>query len=197
MAQEVDDPNSQPNWVMSAFGDWLSFMQGPTSPPFSKDCVECDWSRLFRLMALVIFLLNAVVGTFAVAAADFNKLVLGNRNALLILLGGMLASVVYAFIISPVFKVKISLPQAFFAFLQLGVPWLPLIALVWAIGYTQQPFPLKGFLVPINLYLIPLLTIKNIRRGVSVITDCPAWRVRASLFIPLILYYTLSIYMIW
>lgn len=173
---------------IAALTDWVTFLQGPASPPFKEDCrFEGEWKRLFRLLSLVLLMLGAIIVVFSLGLAapgqKWQDLATKSQYLFLVLVIGAVVAVPYSFVLAPLFRIRITFAQTFFVVLLLGLPWLPLIALVWAIGKVWT----GGLVISIFLYILCLAAIYNFCKGVSVIARCKLWRPVISLFLPMFL----------
>jgi hypothetical protein len=170
-------------WGQVALTDWVNLLQGPHCPPFREEGdVEPDFPVLLRLLALVLILINVISAPVTIASEGFRHLVEHNSTALLLLPIGAIIAVPYSFFVFPLFRVKMTFSKTFFTFLFLGLPWLPLWVLARSVGDLPH-FPAKGFTVVILFYLIGFANIRNLCRGVSLVSRGPAWRVWVSLLI--------------
>ena len=190
-------------WLYRAFEDWLGLLEGPKDASFRDQAkFESEWSRLFRLAALVLVLSSAGLGTPAFAGLGFSleglkkgweSMVLQSRPGLLLILGGSIAAAIYsAFFGSLVLPRKLqcvpmSFRQSFFTLLLLGLPWLPPLAVL--IGLTKTSFLptiIEAPLLVIAPYTFLLAFSRNFYRGVCTIHPlCSKWRVSISVIVPL------------
>jgi len=179
---------------IAALTDWIMLLQGPAPPLFVENRdFQPEWKRLFRLGALVLLLLGTIIAIFSLGIAEPGQKWADFTTKLqyltLTLVIGAVVAVPYAFVLAPLLRIRITFAQTFFTVLFLGLPWLPLIALVWAIGRVQQ----SGLLVVILLYILSLVPLHHFCKGVSVIAVCGIWRVVLSLAIPTVLALTVFI----
>lgn len=171
---------------VAALSDWVRFLQGPSEPVFKKDCsFESEWKRLFRLLSLVLLMLGAIMVVFSLglnaSGQSWRDFASNSKYLLLVLVVGAVVAVPYAFVLAPLLRIRINFAQTFFTVLLLGLPWLPLITLVWAIGTVWG----GGLLVAIFLYIMTLVPLKNFCKGVAVIAGCRVWKPILSIVIPL------------
>lgn len=181
-----------------ALTDWLNLLQGPSDPPFTENAdFQSPWKYLFRLITLVMIMITSVL-TFSylglstseqegILQAFVKNTVAQARYTIMIILGGALFAVLYALIVAPVFKVKISVPQAFFAFLFILLPWIPIIALVWVLGYILPDLPLLPFFIPAFMFvLFPFLFVIKFSKAICFVSSSGKGRCLASIAIPVI-----------
>jgi hypothetical protein len=177
----------------AALTDWVMFLQGPSRPTFDMTLTNAEWKRVFRLGALVLLMLGAILVIFSLGlgpeGGKWQDLAAKTQYMLLILVVGAVLAVPYAFVLAPLLRIKITFAQTFFAILLLGLPWLPLIALIWALGRVWT----NGIIVGIFLYILGLVPIVNFCKGVSIISGCSLRRVLVSLLIPAVLALTIFI----
>jgi hypothetical protein len=171
---------------LAALTDWITFLQGPSEPLFKRNCrFDTEWKRLFRLLSLVLLMLGAIMVIFSLgltaSGQSWRDFASNSKYLLLVLVVGAVVAVPYAFILAPLLRIRITFAQTFFTVLLLGLPWLPLITLVWAFGTAWS----SGLLVAIFLYIMTLVPLYNFCKGVSVIAGCRTWRPILSLVIPL------------
>lgn len=176
------------NWIQTALGDWLNLLQGPQAQAFVEGVRKNDWYRLFRLLVISLFLAGVALGTSYIKpelTPNFNALVLSSRPAMLLVMGAAGFAVFYQ-IFAWAFRVRVTLPQSFFAILFLGLPWLPLMALAESFQF-RPGFPLAGIILGYGAQFFALAAIFNFGRGVKQISKRPALRVWLSLVIPVVL----------
>ena len=171
----------------AALTDWVTFLQGPSQPTFDVTMTNADWKRVFRLGALVLLMLGAILVIFSLGlgpeGGKWQDLATKTQYMLLILVVGAVLAVPYAFVLAPLLRIRITFTQTFFAILLLGLPWLPLIALIWALGRVWT----NGIVVVVFLYILGLVPLVNFCKGVSIISGCRLRRVLLSLLIPAVL----------
>lgn len=190
----------------TALNDWLNLLQGPVQPPFvARSDFEDPWKYLFRLIMLVLLMLTTVL-TFSylglkisvkeeIVRAFLTNTAAQTRYTIIIILIGALFAVLYALIVAPMFKVRISVPQAFFAFLFVLLPWIPIVTLVWVLGYVVPDIPLLPFFIPIFIFFIfPFFFVIQFGKALCLISDSGRYRCLASIAIPFVLFFVL---MIW
>lgn len=176
---------------VAALSDWVTLLQGPSPPLFAAECnFEQEWKRLFRLVSVVLLMLGAVITAFSLglgaAGQDWKKFVSNSSYLFLILVIGAVVAAPYAFVLAPLLRIRITFVQAFFSVLLLGLPWVPLIALIWAVGKVWTS-GLAGLGVSIFLYILAIVPLYNFSKGVAIVSNCRLWRVLISIFIPFIL----------
>lgn len=165
-----------------ALTEWVTSLQGPAPPLFEKEKnFEGEWLRLFRLASLVLLMLVLIVVVFSFGIAQAG--IMWSDLAIRILVIGAVMSVPYAFLFAPLLRIKISFVQTFFTLLLLGLPWVPMLALVWALGIVWG----SGMLQVPLLYIFSIVPLYNFCKGIAVIASCRTRRVVASLAIPLFL----------
>lgn len=182
---------------VAALSDWVTLLQGPGPPLFAAECkFDQEWKRLFRLVSIVLLMLGAVVTAFSLglgaAGEDWRKFVSNSSYLFLILVIGAVVAVPYAFVLAPLLRIRITFVQAFFSVLLLGLPWLPLIALIWAVGKVWTS-GLAGLSVTVFLYILALVPVYNFSKGVAMVSNCKLWRVLISLFIPAVFVMTVFV----
>lgn len=171
---------------IAALNDWVLFLQGPSDTLFAHNfAFDTEWKRLFRLVSLVLLMLGAIIAIFSIglnaSGQSWRDFASNSKYLLLILVVGAVVAVPYAFVLAPLLRIRITFVQTFFTVLLLGLPWLPLITLVWAIGRVWT----GGLLVAIFLYIMTLVPVFNFCKGVAVLAKCRIWRPILSLAIPL------------
>ncbi|MGB7200749.1 MAG: hypothetical protein WBD16_00625 [Pyrinomonadaceae bacterium] len=192
--------------MQQALSDWLRLLQGPVEPPFARNAeFQNQWQHLFRLIMLVLLMIVTVL-TFSYLGLStsekegilqaFAKNTVGQtRYMIFIILIGALFAALYALIVAPLFKVKITIPQTFFAFLFLLLPWIPIVMLVWVFGYVLADVPLLAFFITIFIFLIfPAIIVFRFSQGISLVSGSTKRRCLASVAIPFLVFYSL---MIW
>jgi hypothetical protein len=193
--------------MQQALSDWLHLLQGPAEPPFVRNAdFQNQWQHLFRLIMLVMIMIVAVM-TFSYLGLStsekegilqaFAKNTVGQtRYAIFIILLGALFAALYALIVAPIFKVKITIPQAFFTFLFLLLPWIPIVTLVWVFGFVLADIPLIALFITIFIFLIfPAILVFRLSQGISLVSGSTKRRSLASFAIPFLLLYSLMVWM--
>jgi hypothetical protein len=173
-------------WKQSSasLSEWLTLLGGPVDPPFCEAAdFTKEWGRLTRLTVIVVVLVGAVWG-IEYAISDLKP---NNRLILEMLLGGAIAAILYRSLFAPIFRIKVSLYDAFFIILLLGLPWLPIIAAVRAFAMRYSGNPLAALLVVVALFVISFSLLLNVSRGFARVSRCPLWRVLLSVLLPLAL----------
>lgn len=177
---------TEQNLPVAALSDWVTFLQGPSEPLFKKNrSFDAEWKRLFRLLSLVLLMLGAIMVIFSLrlnaSGQGWRDFASNSKYLLLVLVIGAVVAVPYSFVLAPLLRIRITFAQTFFIVLLLGLPWLPLITLVWALGTVWS----GGLLVAILLYIMTLVPLNNFCKGVSVIAGCRIWKPILSVAIPL------------
>lgn len=193
--------------MQQALSDWLRLLQGPAEPPFVRNTeFQNQWQHLFRLMVLVLLMIVTVL-TFSYLGLStsekegimqsFAQNTVGQtRYIIFIILIGALFAALYALIVAPLFKVKITIPQAFFTFLFLLLPWVPIVSLVWVFGFVLTDIPLTAFFIIVFIYLIfPAIVVFRFSQGISLVSGSTKRRCLASVAIPFLLFYSLMVWM--
>jgi hypothetical protein len=166
------------------FSEWLALLGGPADPPFNEAVnFKNEWGRLTRLGVVVLVLLGAIWGI----SYSFSNIKPTSPAFLWVLLGGAVLGIIYRTIFATIFRVKASLYDTFFVLLLLGLPWVPIIETVRAIGNRYSGNPLVGFPLTITLYVIFFSCLWNISRGLAYVSRCPPWRALLSLLFPVAL----------
>jgi hypothetical protein len=191
--------------MQQALSDWLRLLQGPAEPPFVRNSeFQNQWQHLFRLIILVLIMIVTVM-TFSYIGLStsekegilqaFAKNTIGQtRYAIFIILLGALFAALYALIVAPIFKVKITIPQAFFTFLFLLLPWIPIVMLVWVFGFVLSDVPLIALFITIFIFLIfPAIAVFRFSQGISHVSGSTIRRCLASVAIPFLLFYSLMV----
>ena len=173
---------------VAALSDWVMLLQGPAPPLFAaQGKFDQEFKRLFRLVTVVLLMMGAVVTAFSLglgaAGQDWQQFASNSSYLFLILVAGAVVSVPYAFVLAPLLRIRITFAQTFFSVLLLGLPWLPLIALIWAIGKVWTS-GLAGLAIPTFLYIMAIVPLYNFSKGVAIVSDCRLLRVFLSLLIP-------------
>jgi len=180
-----------PSWIRQAFSDWLTLLGGPDPSLFESESVT-SWKRLWSLLALVVFLSGVGYGVPLVASpSSLLKtvpwlIVLNSRPALLFLLGAAALAGIYTYVFAKIFRVPITIKQAFFVILFLGLPWVPITAFILGLENVGVPFYSLIFLLWI--YFVVVILIINFYRGITTIcATCPRWRIWGSVIIAVML----------
>jgi len=193
--------------MQQALSDWLRLLQGPVEPPFARNAdFQNQWQHLFRLMILVLLMIVTVL-TFSylglstsekegIMQAFAQNTVGQTRYIIFIVLIGALFAALYALIVAPIFKVKITIPQAFFTFLFLLLPWIPIVSLVWVFGFVLADVPLIAFFIIAFIFIIfPAIVVFRFSQGISLVSGSTKRRCLASVAIPFVLIYALMFWM--
>jgi hypothetical protein len=179
-------------WIQPGLTDWTDFISGPANPPFCQgQSFKNEWPRLFRLLATVGVLSGTIVATKEIISPTFGKaalavLVLESGPAMqLLIIGGVLA-VVYHFVLAKALRIPVTFSQALFTIMLLGIPWLPLTALIHTFASTNIGW---GTLAEVFwFYLSPIVLVGNFSRGISSLHPaCNKWRIRASFILPILI----------
>jgi hypothetical protein len=174
----------------ASLSEWLTLLGGPVDPPFCEaPDFSKEWGRLTRLTVIVVVLVGAVWG-IEYAISDIKP---NNRQMLEMLLGGAITAILYRSLFAPIFRVRVSLYDAFFTILLLGLPWLPILAAVRAFATRYSGNLLVGILVVLALVVICFSFLLNVSRGFARVSRCPLWRVLLSFLLPLgLLFYVIT-----
>lgn len=180
--------SSASGFLGTSLTDWLTFLQGPAPPVFdSSTAFNAEWKRLIRLCALVLLLLSVITIAFSLGTGQpgekWHLLATRTRDLMLVLGVGAVVAVLYAFMLAPLLRIRITFIQTLFALLMLGLPWLPLILFVQALGMVWT----NGLVVGLFLSALALVPLYNFCKGVAIIAGCRPRRVMLSLAIPAVL----------
>lgn len=181
--------------AVTVFSDWLYLLDGPRHKVFSEIVSKENWTRLFRLLALVLLLSAAIVGaklTIAVLQQNPITSVLESHLALTFLILGAMLATAYSGI-ARLFGIKITLPKSFFILLSLGLPWVPIFTCIDTIP-SLPTFRMQGVIF-ILAHLLLIKPLVNFVRGVKTVTRCATWRVVVSILAPLAFFTFLILYM--
>ena len=190
----------------TALNDWLNLLQSPAEPPFSPKADFVDpWRHLFQLIILVLIMLTTVL-TFSylglkasvkeeIVTAFVANTAAQTRYTIIIILIGALFAILYALMIAPLFKLRVSVPQAFFTFLFVLLPWLPVVTLVWVLGYVIPEVPLVPLFIPLFIFvLFPIFIVMKTGNALCLITGSDKRRCVASVAVPFVLLFALTIW---
>jgi hypothetical protein len=175
-------------FLSASLTDWLMLLQGPAPPIFdSQTTFNAEWKRLFRLCALVLLMLGVITIAFSLGTGlpgeKWHLLATRTRGLLLVLGVSAVVAVLYAFMLAPLLRIHITFIQTLFVVLMLGLPWLPLIIFVQALGMVWS----NGFIVSLFLAALTLVALYNLCKGVAIVAGCRPGRVVLSLAIPAVL----------
>lgn len=192
--------------TQQAFNDWLNLLQGPSQPPFEADSeFKEPWPHLLRLVTLVLVLVTTVLtfsylGLKAAEKEEIVKAFLTNtiaqgRLTVMIILVGALFAVLYGLMLAPLFKVKITVQQTFFTFLFVLLPWVPIVTLVWVLGYIVPDLPLIPFFIPIFIFLFfPFFFVVKFAQAMCLVSKSKWNRCLASIAVPFVIFFALVIW---
>ena len=172
-------------WIAAGLNEWLTLLGNPDPAVFKPD-PTFEFSRLLRLIVVVLSFSGAMLGTALVVYKGSLNDVVFQRAPAAVLLGGAILAVGYTFV-AQFFGVRIGMRDAFFTILLLGLPWLSLTAAlyVWA-GASRSP--VMGLILLLWVWLAPIILIRNVCRGMGMIaSECGKWRVRLSVIAPVLL----------
>jgi succinate dehydrogenase hydrophobic anchor subunit len=181
--------------TISVFADWLHLLDGPRQKVFAEIVEQENWSRLFKLLTLALFLSGAIVGvrlTIEYLLTDGPKSVLESQLALTFLIVGAMLATLYNGI-ARLFGIALTLPKSFFIILSLGLPWIPIFTVIDVIP-SLPPFKLQGIIFLLS-HLVLIKPIFNFIAGVKSVTGCAGWRVAVSIILPIIFFMFLVVYM--
>ena len=174
--------------------EWFSsLLNQPTEPPFAYDAkFEDQFDRVMRLVVVVILLTAIVVGgvgLFADKTAAL-KVVAWAMKVLILAFLIAIAYAVFAFlsgvrVCEKEQKRRLTLGQILYTILYIFVPWIPIIAFLWATAPSGGPFQL--LILTIFFYLCFGYMIVNFTKAIRRITACPPIRIWLSLLLPIIL----------
>lgn len=179
-----DDPKARRTFVR-ALSDWLELLSGPPSPVFDEILAKKDWNRMLRTLVLSLSFSAVALGvTFSIGGMikQPSEMMLASKPIIFALLSGAFLATLYTFI-STIFRIKLTLQQAFFIILTLCLPWLPLLIFVEAIKYLPS-FPLISLIYIFGALLVVIKAMSNFVKGVAEVTKCPKWRVWLSVIVP-------------
>ena len=179
-----DDINNSRS-VVRGLSDWLELLSGPPTPVFTEILSKKDWNRMLRALVLSLSFSAVALGiTFSLAGllSRPSEMMLASKPIIFALLSGAFLATLYT-LISPIFRIKLTLQQAFFIILSLCLPWLPLLIFVEAIKYLPS-FPLISLIYIFGAVIVIYKAMSNFVRGVAEVTSCPKWRVWLSVLAP-------------
>jgi hypothetical protein len=181
--------------TIRVFSDWLNLLDGPLRKVFSEIVKKEDWTRLFKLITLVLLLSGAILGaklTIEILQKNPVTSVLESHLALtFLIIGAMLAAAYNG--IARLFGITLNLPKSFFIILSLGLPWVPIFTCIDAIP-SLPPFKLQSIIFILS-HLVLIKPLVNFVRGVRIVTKCALWRVLISILLPLSFFTFLVLYM--
>lgn len=190
----------------TTMNDWLNLLQGPAEPPFTaKSDFQEPWPHLLRLVTLVLILVTVVL-TFSylglkasekdeIVTAFLANTVTQTRFTVMIILVGALFAVLYALMLAPLFKVRITVPQTFFTFLFVLLPWIPIVTVVWVLGYIVPDIPLMPFFIPIFIFvLFPFFFVVKFAKALCFVSDSGWGKCLASIALPFLIFFVLVIW---
>ena len=172
-------------FITLAMTDWLEFLlDQPKSPLFEQNRLfEDESSRVARLLVAVVMLSGVVLGTSQLVL-DKEATVSLARTALGILCAAILIALFYKPIANAV-GVRISLRQAVFSVLYIGLPWLPVLCFIWGAVLATHGFLRICLLV--SYYVCFAYVATNFIKAVKTITTKSTYRVAMSVYGPLVL----------
>jgi hypothetical protein len=177
-------------WIQPGFRDWLYFLEG--NCPKAFECIKNgkpEDGRLFRLVLIVVIMSAIAIGAPTLSVKGLASPLVAFQEqsgpVVKVLLAGAIAAASYALLIARLCGVPISIQNAFFVILFLGLPWVPPTILVRSLVQTQWYYMPH---VLILWYVVAVVGLSfNLYRGVaSVVTNCPKWRVGLSILVPLV-----------
>lgn len=166
--------------MFEAVFDWLWLLGGPDKKTFAQPKAfprPEDWTRLVRLMSMVLALAAAATGGVVLSGnVAVSVAVTESSTLLLALLVGAAIAVPYTYLAAAAFGVPLTVPQVVFSFLLVALPWLPLVILAKAI----IPIALAPFMV-FAIYFTGAMIAMNFAKAVCLLVPrCPRWRVWGS-----------------
>lgn len=181
--------------TIKVFSDWLNLLDGPRRKVFSEIVKKEDWTRLFKLITLVLLLSGAILGaklTIELLQKNPVSSVLESHLALtFLIIGAMLAAAYNG--IARLFGITLTLSKSFFIILSLGLPWVPIFTCIDAIP-SLPAFKLQSIIFLLS-HLVLIKPLVNFVRGVRMVTKCALWRVLISILLPLCFFTFLVLYM--
>lgn len=193
--------NAASGFMSLAGKEWFSsLLNQPTEPPFTHDAkFEGQFDRVMRLVVVVILLTAIVVGSVGFIA---------DKTAALQVVTWAMKILILAFLIAIVYGIfaflcgvrvcdndkrrKLTVGQILFTILFIFVPWIPIIAFLWATAATGGPFQL--LIMTLFFYLCVGYMFLNFVKALRRVTACSGVRVWLSVLLPifLILFYLIS-----
>jgi hypothetical protein len=137
----------------------------------------------------VLGLCGAILGTALIALKGSFTDIVFQKWPSIVIIGGALLTVGYTFI-AWLFKVRITMRDAFFSIVLLGLPWLSLSAGLYILvkSVPRGILPFMGILLFAWIWLVPILLGRNLCRGIGIIVpEAQTWRVRCSVIISITL----------
>lgn len=172
--------------IPTGLNEWITMLGNPDPEVFKPD-PDFEWTRLLRMIFIVLSFTGVMLGTALIVYNDGNPAdIVFQKAPATVLLAGALIAVGYTFVAS-LFGINLGMRDAFFTILLVGLPWLSLtVALyVWA---AASKAAWMGPVLILWLLLAPFMIVRNVCRGVSMIVpECNKWRIRCSVVIPLVL----------
>jgi hypothetical protein len=205
MTNQVNDPPAVDNLptsklsaaasqIPTGLNEWITMLGNPDPDIFKPD-PAFEWTRLLRMIFVVLSFTGVMLGTALVVFDKGLTEIVFQKAPATVLLAGALLAVGYTFVAS-LFGIAIRLREAFFTILLLGLPWLSLTAAlyVWA-GASKAPW--MGLILILWILLAPFMLIRNVCRGLNMIVpNCNKWRIRFSVVIPLALLAN-ALFLVW
>jgi hypothetical protein len=113
-----------------------------------------------------------------------DDLVLPFKPAIYVILCGALLATVYT-LIAGLFKIKVTLQDAFFVILSLCLPWLPILILIEAVKYLPS-FPLISLIYTVGALIVIGKALVNFVRGITELAGCSSVRAWLSVVAPIL-----------
>ncbi len=169
-------------WLTTGLNEWITLLGNP-DPAIFKPNPEFEWSRLLRLIVIVLGFTGAMLGTALVVYKGSLSSIVFQKIPAAVLLTGALLAVAYTFV-AQLFGVKIGVRDAFFTLLLLGLPWLSLTSALYVwVGASRSPW--MGLVLLLWILLAPIILIRNVCRGLGMIlVDCSKLRLWLSVVLP-------------
>jgi hypothetical protein len=193
--------NAGTSFMSLAGKEWFSsLLNQPTEPPFIYDAkFDGQFDRVMRLVVVVILLTAIVVGSVGLIADKTAALQVVTWAMKILILAFLIAIVYGLFAFLCGVRVcenekrrKLTVAQILFTILFIFVPWIPIIAFLWATAASGGPFQL--LILTLFFYLCVCYMFLNFVKALLRITACSRLRVWLSVLLPifLILLYLLS-----
>jgi hypothetical protein len=151
--------------------EWLTALGGPQTPPFKHGTLfKGEMTRFFRFLTTSVVLTAAVLGGqywAAVLRKEYLVVAKGLSSSLrqnLLWIAALACIAAFYKLYAWLFRIKINVRQAFFAFSLTALPWMPIIAVVNWLGHLL-PTPYV-----VLTYIVTLYVIWLIAKALSLIT---------------------------
>ena len=172
-------------WLVQGLNDWINLLGNP-DPVMFKCPPNFEWPRLMGLVVVVLGFCGAVLGTALIVLKGHLSDMVFQRAPSVVLIFGAVLAIGYS-TVGSLFGVQISLRDAFFTILLLGLPWLSLTAGIY-IAVKTFPATFMGLVLFVWLWLTPILLTRNLCRGIAMVAPgAKRWRVRCSVIVSVVL----------